>query len=245
MKSLLKYISDKKVYGLITFITFIIGWFLVDKGMSLPVERSKLSNIFVSIGTSLIATAIVLILDIWKNYSIANIFKKIDNIINEAGLEQVYRKRDIDRYDDLVQNFKNSIDICGYSLGGFFESFSDTVSAKIVQNPSIIVRVIFVDPKSDAAKIRAAIEGKSPDLYKNKFETFKNFFTNNSNVEIRTIDVPLSSMIFRIDSILFMGPHFYKKQSKATHTFELREGNWLFKEYQDEFNRMWDNAQPI
>ncbi len=201
------------------------------------------SNIYVSIGTSLIATGIVIFLDLWKRLTIKKITEKIQNIINESGIERVYKKRDLDTYDDLVNNLKVSLDICGYSLGGFFESFNEILSKKAQNN--IKVRVLFVDPDSEAAKQRAKIEGKSVRLFKERIETFKNYFENINSIEIRKIDVPLSSMIYRIDDVMFVGPHFYKKQSKSTLTIELAKQKWLFDEYQQEFNRMWDDANTI
>jgi hypothetical protein len=52
-------------------------------------------------------------------------------------------------------------------------------------------------------------------------------------------------MIYKIDDVMFIGPHFYKKKSKSTLTIEISEGQWLFNEYQNEFNRMWEDAQQI
>jgi len=244
MKAFIQYLGYKSVYVLITVITLMLGYFLIDKGINLPDTQGKTSNILVSIGTSLVATAIVLFLDLWKNFSVDHLMAKTDNIINIGGFEKVYKKRDLDRYDDLMENLGKGIDICGYSLGGFFESFSLTLRAKLQVHSNIKVRVIFVNPRSEAAKKRAEIEGKNIELYKQKFETFKTFYAGIANMEIKTVDFPISSMIFRIDSVLFIGPHFYQHQSKATHTFELRKDSYLFKEYQEEFERMWDDAIP-
>lgn len=105
--------------------------------------------------------------------------------------------------------------------------------------------MLFVNPDSEAAKERSEIEGKSILLFKEKIETFKKYFKEVNHVEIKIIDIPLSSMIYRIDDVMFIGPHFYKKQSKSTLTIELAKGRWLFDEYQQEFNRMWDDASKI
>lgn len=238
---MIKYLLNKKVYILINIIILLLGYFLISKGMNLIKYNPTASNIYVSIGTSLIATGIVVFLDLWKKLTIKKITEKIQNVINESGIEQVSKKRDLDRYDDLINDLKESLDICGYSLGGFFESFSDTIKSKNKTK----VRVLFVNPDSEASKKRAEIEGKSIVLFKEKFETFKNYFKEDSHIEIKTIDIPLSSMIYRIDEVMFIGPHFYKKQSKSTLTVELAKNKWLFDEYQQEFNRMWDDANPI
>jgi hypothetical protein len=238
---ILKYLINKKLYLLINIIILLIGYYCIDKGNSMIKSDASSSNIYVSIGTSLIAAGIVIFLDLWKKLSINKITEKIKNIINESGIQWVSKKRDLDKYDVLVENLKDSLDICGYSLGGFFDSFSDTIKSK----DNIKVRVLFVDPDSDAAKQRAEIEGKSVVLFKEKFETFKKHFKDVDSVVIKKINIPLSTMIYRIDDVMFIGPHFYKKQSKSTLTIELAKSKWLFDEYQQEFNRMWDDASPI
>lgn len=46
-------------------------------------------------------------------------------------------------------------------------------------------------------------------------------------------------MIYRIDDVMYVGPYFYKMNSKATNTFKLKKKGWLFEKYQEEFNNMW------
>ena len=170
--------------------------------------------------------------------------EKIKNVINEGGLNLLYSKRDIDRYDDLMNDLDVSLDICGYSLGGFFDSYSVILKDKLV-NKNVKVRALFVDHTSDSAAMRAEIEDKSIDLFRLRFESFKAYFGQLSGIEIRIISVPLSTMVFRIDDIMFVGPHFYKRQSKATLTIELAKGKWMFDEYQGEFDRMWNDASTV
>lgn len=241
---IIKYLLNKKVYLLINIIILIIGYFLISKGVSLIKEEPTKSNILVSIGTSVIATGIVVFLDLWKTISISKLMEKIKNIINDGGLNLLYKKRDIDRYDDLIKDLDTSLDICGYSLGGFFDSYSVILKDKIV-NKNVQVRALFVDHTSEAAKNRAQLEGKSIDLFKTRFDAFKNYFDQIPGIEIKTIHVPLSTMIYRIDDTMFVGPHFYKRQSKSTLTMELKKGKWMFEEYQNEFNRMWIDARSV
>ena len=240
----LEYLANKKIYIIINVVVVLLGVFFIYRGVSLASSNIIRSNISISIGASLIAAGIVFCLDLWKNFSISKIFEKIQNIINEGGIEQLSKKRDVEKYYDLMNNLTESIDICGYSLGAFFDSHSNTLTEKL-KNPRIKMRVIFVDWNSDASIKRAEIEGKTQTLFKEKFEAFKRLFNSYNNVEIRLINFPLSSMIFRIDDVLFIGPHFYKDQSKATLTMELRKNKWMYDEYQKEFNRMWDDAKPI
>ncbi|MBK8624650.1 MAG: hypothetical protein IPN86_03425 [Saprospiraceae bacterium] len=240
---IIKYLSSKKVYLLINIIILLFGYGFINKGINLIDTNLTGSNIYVSIGTSLIAAGIIIFLDLWKMLTINKITEKVKNIINESGVERIFKKRDLDRYDDLIKNLNESLDICGYSLGGFFESFGEAIINKSQNN--IKVRVLFVDPESEAARQRAEIEGKSVQLFKERIQTFNNYFNGYSFVEIRKIGVPLSSMIYRIDDVMFIGPHFYKKQSKSTLTIELAKQKWLFIEFQKEFDRMWNDAKHL
>jgi hypothetical protein len=51
-------------------------------------------------------------------------------------------------------------------------------------------------------------------------------------------------MVFRIDDIMFVGPYFSSKPSKATPTYEIKNEKdaWLFNDYQNEFNNLWEKA---
>jgi hypothetical protein len=241
---IIKYLLSKKVYILLNVIILILGYYFINKGISLIDMKSTNSNVYVSIGTSLIATGIVVFLDLWKKLTIKKVTSRIKNVINDAGVQWISKKRDLDRYDNLIENLKDSLDICGYSLGGFFDSFSDKIKEK-AQRKNVKVRVLFVDPDSYSSAQRANIEGKSVQLFKEKLDAFRRFFDGINSIEIRKIEIPLSSMIYRIDDVMFIGPHFYKKQSKSTLTIEISKGQWLFSEYQEEFNRIWNDAKPI
>ncbi|MEJ5144854.1 hypothetical protein [Sphingobacterium sp. MYb388] len=239
-----RYLLNNKAYILTNIIILGIGYYLISIGFCTSKEDPQVSNIKISIGTSLIATGIVVALDLWRKFNVKKINQKMNNIIIDSGIQWVSKKRDLDRYDKLVNNLENSLDICGYSLSGFFESFSEIIKKKAAKS-TVKIRVLFVDTESDAAIKRAKIEGKSIVLFREKIDTFKTFYSKVENVEIRIIDMPLSSMIYRIDDVMFIGPHFYKKQSKSTLTIELSKGQWLFNEYQEEFDRMWSDAKPI
>src|SRR5690606_7502443 len=109
----------------------------------------------------------------------------------------------------------------------------------------ITIRIILVNPDSQVSKNRAKDELKGEDAFRDKINTMLKFFKDESKVEIRFFNSPLSSMIFRIDDVMFIGPHFYKKQSKATVTLELKKGQWMFDDYQNEFERMWADSDKV
>jgi len=52
-------------------------------------------------------------------------------------------------------------------------------------------------------------------------------------------------MIYRIDDIIFIGPHLYKRGSTTTVTLEIDNRGWLFREYEKEFEKLWTDATPF
>ncbi|MCG5493250.1 hypothetical protein [Ectothiorhodospira variabilis] len=218
----------------------LFGYLLIQQGFSNP--EDKYSAVYLAIGTSMIAAGIVAILELWKEVSAAHVLARLRNVINEAGIEWVYRKRDIDKYDDLMAGLNGSLDIAGYSLGGFFDSYSEILKQKL-KFEGVRARVLLVDPCSEFAKSRARVEGKGSCFFHERARGFLSYFENVDNIEIRFLDDQLTTMYFRIDKKLFVGPHMHAKQSKATLTFELNEGHWLHEEYVREFERLWGAAK--
>lgn len=236
------FLKDKALYLLGNLVILFIGYVLIHVGNCNEVQQptSNIGSIQISIGTSLIAAAVVMFLDLIRHVSINKIFEQLNNIIVDAGLVWVYKKRDIDKYDDLMNNIQAELDIAGYSLGAFFDSYSDILKAKVSKS-SIRVRILLVNPESTFSQNRASIEGRGNDAFKEKIDTLLKFFKGDK-IEIKFLDAPLSTMIFRIDDIMFVGPHFYRKQSKATLTQELKKDHWMFNEYQEEFEKMWSDS---
>jgi hypothetical protein len=239
----LSFLKDKSLYLLINLIIFFIGYLLIQQGNCAPMQLpiSNVGNILISIGTSLIAASVVMFLDLIRHVSIAKVLEQLDNLVTEAGLVWIYKKRDIDKYDKLMDTLKGSLDITGYSLGAFFDSYSDKIIAK-TSNSSVLIRILIVKPETVFSQSRAIIEGRGQEGFKDRIETLIKFFKGHKNIEIRLLDAPLSTMMFRIDDTMFVGPHFYKKQSKATLTQELKINHWMFTEYQEEFERMWADS---
>ena len=117
---------------------------------------------------------------------------------------------------------------------------------KIEQNREFKIRILLVDPDSMSSKWRENNEdGKYKGVYKESLEVLKLGFAGRVNIEIRVIDIPLGHMIYRIDDVMYVGPYFYKKNSKSTNTIRLNKEGWLFKEYQYEFDSMWTDSKSI
>lgn len=244
--NIIKYIFQKqKMYLLTTVLLLLFGAIFVLWGIDVHEQIIK-NTILMSIGTSLIAGGIVAALDLYRNAGQEQIYKNINNVIVKAGVEQIYEKRDLDEYDQLIKGAKSSIDVLGYSLRGFYQSYKEILIDKASRNPCFSVRILLVEPDSISSKYRENNEdGKVAGIYKKSIDVIMQGFTNLSNIEIRTIDVPVGNMIYRIDDTMYVGPYFYKRNSKSTNTIKLGKDGWLYKEYQQEFDNMWKDGKKM
>jgi hypothetical protein len=241
---ILKFFRDQIIYLLGDIVLFLLAFLFIYKGYN-PKNTDQRNAVYLAIGTSLIAAGIVALLELWKDLSRNKMLERINNVILDGGINFVFPKRDLDKYDLLMKNFNNKLDIVGYSLNAFYESYADLLVEKTQETPSMIVRMLLVNPESDASKHRAEMEGKSSKSVEDSVNRLKQKFNDAKNIEIRQINSPLTTMIFRIDETMFVGPHFYKKPSKSTLTLELDKDGWLYQEYEKEFEKLWQDASDL
>lgn len=238
-------LKRKKIYIGTTAIVFILGFILILWGIDVNQNQIK-NTILVSIGTSLIAGGITAVLELFKNVNKDKIYQNLDRVILQAGIENVYKKRDLDEYDEFIISAKESIDVMGYSLRGFFQSYKDILLDKAKKNSNFKVRILLVNPDSEFSKWREKNEdGKEFGTYKKSLKVIQTGFETSPNIDIKLIDAPLSYMIYRIDNVMYVGPYFYGKSSKSTNTIKLDKEGWLFKEYQLEFDHMWEAGEIV
>ena len=226
------------IYTLIATIILLAGFVLI-----LWPSVSKIPS---SIGTSLVASGIVVVLDL--------IHKRITNedagatkAILKSGLANIYDRRDIDKYHSLMKSLSSRLDISGYSLRSFHDSFAQVVADELRRNQGLRVRLLAVNPESTQSRAREASEGHTPGTFATSIARLQRAFAFSSNVEIRVIDSELTTMVFRLDNVMFVGPQFLSSPSRATVTMEIHKGQeaWLFRAYEAEFQKMWEAARPI
>lgn len=238
-----KFLKEKTVYLMGNIIILIIGYFLIHKGL-LETDKNN-ATIFISIGTSLIATSIVLFLDLWRIFAKDNVLKKVNSIIFDAGVNDIFKKRKLDKYDSLILDVKDEICISGYSLSGFYESYKDILIDKLNNSSSLKIKILIVDPSSEFSRDRERLEGNATGIFLNNINKLNETFSVFDNVEIKSMKTPLTTMIYKIDDVLFIGPHFYKTSSASTPTMELSRSGWMYDAYMSEFYRMWDDSNTL
>jgi len=223
------------IYLLVVLLLLALGLvFILSGGTVLP-----------SIGTSLFASGIVGLLELVYRRITGEDTTTVEAIIG-SGLHAVYEQRSLDEYRSLVQSVSGQLDIAGYSLRSFLESFGQILVDRLGRNRSLRVRMLLVDPKSPNSQARERLENHAPGTFSKSIENVHRTFDEVPNVEIRLLHADLTTMIFRLDRVMFVGPQFVSKSSRATATLELRQTKhaWLFRDYEQEFDAMWNSAVP-
>src|SRR5262249_40245797 len=147
---------------------------------------------------------------------------------------------------DLMSKASSAIDVCGYSLRNFFDSFRDRLTEEATRNPLFRARLLIVDPSTDCSKTRERAEGLAKKTFETAARRIVETFSTIPNVEVRFLRDHLTTMVFRIDDVMFVGPQLTSLPSKANPTFEVvsHSGGWLFSAYKKEFEQLWDAAAP-
>lgn len=234
-----------KGFFLTNIIVQLIGILIVTISFLLK-NNNDIKTIIVSIGTSIIAAGIVSFLDMLRGEKLNETEQQANDILLKGGIEKIFKRRDLDEYNELVNKATKSIDITGYSLRGFYESNKDIIIKKCAKNKRFKVRIILVNPTSQFSINRDVEENEEGSrLFEETYNNLLKWSRKTENIEIRLVDVPLSDMIYRIDDVMYTGPYFHKISSKETYTNRLKCTGWLFKTYQENFDRMWDDAECI
>lgn len=202
--------------------------------------------IYIAIGTSMIASAIVTFATLWINFiktQEENLLKKI----KRKGILNIHESRSLTHlYQPLLKKVEN-IEVTGYSITGFLDQSLDIIRTRSSQNKPIKVRVLLVDPDSEASKKQEAIENHSPGTYKTACENVIRNLGPIPGVEIKYIDHALPIMIYRLGNRLFTGHYSAANQSRSssTITIEIDQSGELFDYYMNEFNALWDKGTKV
>lgn len=230
-----KYIyNHKRGHFVVLCILFVIGLIF----LSVCFKRSDTfwGALFFAFGTTFSSGAIVSFFDLVRSAS-ETLSNQAMNDILKYGITKIESHRDLEEYYSLMEQAK-SIDVCGYSLRGFYQSHKQAIK-RLSNNEGFRLRIIMVDPASESSMSRELIEeGRTSNQFKESFQSVIDGLKGTPGVEIYTVDFALSSMIFRIDDVMYVGPHFVKEASKASLTFKLNSSGLAFKQFQDEFDQM-------
>lgn len=198
-----------------------------------------------SIGTSLIAGALMSLATLWIDQIRNGEEVRMRDLVH-TGLLAAYPRRNLaEEYDALVADAK-VIDVTGYTLKSFSEQNEEVLRARAKQGKPVKVRILLVDPDSEASKIMQKAENQSIGQYSGSRDSLLRSLGDIRGVEVRLSKRHLSMMIYRIDETLFTGPYPASARSAKAFTLKLGRG-WLFDRQMEDFEALWavaDVAAP-
>lgn len=229
------FLSSTIVLAILNSAVLLVGFFFINY---LGTEIS------VAIGTSLVASAIVTFATLWINF-IKTQEESLLKKIKKKGILDIHDSRSLTNlYQPLLQKVEN-IDVTGYSLTGFLNQSLQIISQRADGSSPVKVRILLVDPETEASKKQESIENQSPNSYKMACENVIRSLGGIKGVEIKYIDHALPIMIYRLGNRLFTGHYSANPQSRSssTSTIEIDQSGELFDDYMSEFDSLWNKGK--
>lgn len=235
---------NAKALNLITFL-FGFGFILISIliGVSKPI-----GVVLISIGTSIVASSIVVYL------SSKYLFKqnKIKDIIEQWGLINIYRTRaEMNLSCNLeLDKVNDRIDIIAFGLKGFRERHSTLITQKVKRG--LKIRIISINPNSNFLMQREKDENEIEGQIKNTIiklnewiDELKTHQVQLGQVQIKFYDTLPFDFYFRIDNNIFIGPYLYGVSSQQTISFEFSNNSQGFEYYTTYFESIWNDTNLL
>lgn len=199
------------------------------------------SNVWISIGCSLVASALVILLntflvdatiynplDDWKLRRIATTRAEINNECAEK-----------------LRYAKYQVDIVAFGLQSFRNKQSNLIEGYLKKGVNF--RILTMDPKSDFVLQREREEDDTN--IKNSIEKLVEWADklNTKQYKGRVIVKGYSCMTldfyWRVDNTIYVGPYWVGYDSQQTVTYAFDKGGDGFKLYSDYFEKLWNDNE--
>lgn len=232
MENLKKYIRKNSTIAEV--VIFLAGVILVMIG-----ENSN-ASVLMSIGTSVIASAIVVFM---TDVFIGNDEREK---VKQWGLEDVFPTRgEMNSACDEYLKKAKYINIIAFGLKSFMATQQKQID-RILKNGGNI-RIITMRPRCANLKEREKDEMLPDDGISLSIEQLikwaKRMNSKNlkGKIEIRYHDRQPLDFVFMMDNRLFCGPYEFGKDSQQCVSFEYNNSGSAYEYYRSYFNTLWDN----
>ena len=246
MKKIVKKPEDTN-YELINRYVLFFGLVLVAVAFAIKDLHIIWFTVLISVGCSIIASAIVIYLT--SRYNIKKAATKA--IIDRWGLVEIYETRGIMNAtcDERLEIMTSSLDIIAFGL----KSLRDSTKSKLIEEKvknGVKIRILSMNPEGNFVGYREKEEGDAPDNIKKSIinlaewvEQLKRIAPDKSNVELKYYDFMTEDFYFCIDGkYLFTGPYLHGIGSQQTISYEYKQGEML-KFYIGYFNDLWESIK--
>ena len=230
---------------LVNAITFVLGVVSVLVG-AFNSYTTAIGTILISIGTSIIASSVIVYL------SARYLFKqnKIKDIIEKWGMSGIYdtRTKMNESANIFLKENENTLDIMAFGLRSFRDTQTALIQQKVGQGMQI--RILTIHPRSKFLEQRERDEKELIGQIANEItqlnqwmESLKKYQIREKQIRIKFYDTLPLDFYFRLDKRIFIGPYLYGKTSQQTISYEYSYSSIGFEYYSNYFEKIWGDNQ--
>jgi len=224
---------------LLNFVVGLLGVVLILVGVLIGMEQT-ISVILVSIGTSMLASAIVSGLS--SRYLVNQ--SRTTVMVEYWGLGGIYKTRaEINGFTNKALKRANSLDICAMGLKGFRDAQGKVIAERV--SAGMKLRILTINPKSPVLSEIDRTEGLAEGSTKATIESLiewvlelKKNQLQKGQVQIKTYNHYPHEFYFDIDGTVFTGP-YQAKTSQQTITYRFNKNGQGAKYYREYFQELW------
>lgn len=208
--------------------------------------EETLFTVLISIGTSILATAIVTFLN--SKYLIKQ--RKINEMVQTYGLDGIYKTRAEANVEtnELLENVKR-LDVCAMGLKNFRETQGNLIEQKISEG--LKIKILTIDPNSEILSQIDKNENNAIGSTKKSIEDLIDWVDKlkeksivEEQVEIKIYSRYPYDFYFCIDGDVFTGP-YHDKSSQQTITYKYLAKTHGANIFTKNFNEQWKKARYV
>lgn len=223
----------------VNFMIFIIGVVILFLGQASFMSETY-KNVFLGIGCSVIASAIVAYLN--YIYSKASFYAK--NIKGKLGLESYDslepEKPEYSGFEEDIIKTTKQIDLMGYFFKALRYKHSDLIKDKV--RSGLQVRFLAVNPgcisMKEMEETRLGMDSMELDAW---VKELKNIAPAKEKVQLRFINHEIQNTYIRSDDHIYVTP-FAHMTNMPRLTYKFSENTEGFLCYADIFEKTWNEA---
>ena len=200
-------------------------------------------NLLVSIGCSLIASAIIIIANA--------IFleRKIINPLDKWGIKAIYNIRaDINpEISRKLPHLDKQLDIVAFGLKSLRDTQDDAIDELL--HKGVNIRILTMHPESPYVTQREIEEKEAEGQIKSTIEKLIKWAEEKNHdpkhrghIEIKVYHCITLDFYWRMDKDLYVGPYWYNRGSQQTITYQFTKGQDGFKTYSNYFDKLWSDS---
>lgn len=195
------------------------------------------SNVWISIGCSLVASALVILLNTFL------VDATIYNPLDDWQLRRIATTRAEINNEcaEKLRNVKDQVDIVAFGLQSFRNKQSSAIEGYLKKGVSF--RILTMDPKSRFVQQRESEEDDTN--IKNSIEKLVewadklNSLQYKGSVIVKGYSCMTLDFYWRVDNTIYVGPYWVGYDSQQTVTYAFDKGGDGFKLYSEYFEKLW------